>query len=89
MFDSDKVRDKIEDLAERGWSVQLHEYLELRLNGHERQFLLPHLSLECLVHVVTYCLSNCQPRSDTTYDGALHKFLVPELLRRLEDRDEA
>lgn len=87
--ESDEIRDEIQNIAERGWAVSLDEWKQLKMNSHEREFLLPYVDNSVLVHLAGQCLNNIFPPPKITYEGFLLVSLLPEILKRLLGETES
>ncbi|QSF43457.1 hypothetical protein [Paenibacillus tianjinensis] len=75
--DVEKLRDS---------SVSLEEYKSVRANTDGFRALTSKLCLEALVYSVENNLKNCRREYESTYDWSLKNVIVPELLKRLEER---
>lgn len=66
-------------------TITLEQYRKVRANTPGHQSLYSKLNNEALTEAVKTTLHNCNRHlSADTYEEALQKFLVPELLKRLE-----
>ena len=65
-------------------TITLDQYRKVRANTPGYQALYAKLDDEALAEAVRNTLNNCYGASLYTYEEALQKFLVPELLKRLE-----
>lgn len=65
-------------------SIAIDKYKKLRANteGHKR--VLIKVNDKTLEHITQNYLNNCRYEDDVTYDGALKRNVIPELLVRLE-----
>jgi hypothetical protein len=67
-------------------SVSLEEYKSVRANSDGFRALTSKLCLEALMYSVENNLKNCRREHESTYDWSLKNVIVPELLKRLEER---
>jgi hypothetical protein len=64
-------------------SITLEQYRKVRANSPGFDMLYSKLDNEALAEAVRNNLSNCSPKSNVIYEGALQNILVPELIKRL------
>lgn len=72
--------------------ISLKEYKDIAANSYERKLLIEKLDDEAFEYALNQCLKNTSvPDHDSfvpvTYDEALIHTYIPELLRRLKDKD--
>ncbi len=76
------VRESVRALADRG-EVTFEEW-DQKLNGYERDLLIPRLSDSAFLQILEkYMLPNCS-RPPYDYDGSVVKKWAPDLVRRLK-----
>lgn len=75
----------IKDIPDK--SITPAVYRILKTNSVGWRLLIPKYDDEALVLVTQHYLENSGTDSIHTYDGALKGFVVPELLKRLEERN--
>lgn len=83
------IRPEIAALINRG-NVTYAEYAVLRMNTYERNAMLPALDDRCLVNLTEGHLRQCSQNKryvPTTYDEVVISLIVPELLKRLERKN--
>jgi hypothetical protein len=76
----------VSDFTDRTITIEMKK--EMRMNSYAQDDLPPKLTTEALIDTSKYYLSHCtKPRFPcVTYDeGLIHK-LLPELIKRLEER---
>lgn len=78
----------VSELDER--SVTLEMKNKMRMNSYAQDDLFPKLTDAALTETAKHYLNNCsQPRFPcATYDEAIIHKIVPELIKRLEDKKE-
>jgi hypothetical protein len=83
---NDKEVFHVSDLKDRSVTVEMKK--EMRMNSYAQDDLPPKLTTEALIDTAKHYLSHCsKPRFPcVTYDeGLIHK-LLPELIKRLEEK---
>lgn len=76
------VNPEFQILIDRG-NVTLAEYQGLRGNSRDWEAIVPALDNEALVHVVKYCADNMARALPSTYDDAMVRVYLPEIMKRL------
>lgn len=79
-------RMHVSELEDR--SVTPERYRDMRMNSYAQDDLPPKLTDETLIKKAKYHLSQCRESAYpcTTYDEALIHKIVPELIKRLEEK---
>lgn len=68
-------------------TITLDQYKKVRANSPGFTLLYSKLNNEALISAVRHNLNNCtHPFSPQVYEYALQKYLVPELIKRLEGK---
>lgn len=68
-------------------SVTIDDYINCRANSDGFEALYPKLNDEALIAAVQKTLDNCGYKDNIIYEGALQNLLVPELLKRLAQKN--
>lgn len=70
-------------------TITLEQYHKTRTNSPGIKLLYTKLNNEALIHAVNHNLNNCTHHFDpAVYEYALQNYLVPELIKRLEENEE-
>jgi hypothetical protein len=82
------IRELVESAVATKRKITWEEYIELRLNSWDREFILPYLDEHALVNVIDIHVKNATQvygvGPPVTYDEFIIHRLIPELVRRLK-----
>jgi hypothetical protein len=77
----------IKDIPDRSFTME--QYRQSRANSIGWKLIISKLDAEAIVHVTEHYLRNCRREDDLIYDGALKNNVLPELLKRIKEREQA
>lgn len=85
--DMQYVRPEVKTLVKvSGQRISWRKYQTLRLNSYERDFLLEHLSNECIIRLTEHAVRNCEyDTSKRSYNEALMGLYTPLILKRFKE----
>lgn len=93
------VSERIQERRKLGIELSIEEYESLfPMNSYERHHLFPLLTKEALIKEAKYALENCRWGGnvgfheyylhDHSYDAWLLQIAVPELIKKLENKND-
>ena len=86
-YEGEKVH--VSELEDKSVTIKMKQ--NMRMNSYAQDKLPPKLDTEALLYTAKYYLEQCSRRNYpcSTYDEAIVHILLPELIKRLEERGES